>query len=296
MQDVITTTQLNGIKKYKQGKVRDVYVVGENLLIVATDRISAFDCILPSGIPNKGKVLTKISEFWFNFSKNIVKNHLITCDVNKFPQELKTYKDILSGRAMLVKKSVPLKIECVVRGYLAGSGWKEYKEKGEVCGIKLPKGLKESSRLPEPIFTPSTKADTGHDINIREKEAQDIVGNIYGDVKKISLEIYERAAEYARERGIIICDTKFEFGSDNGQILLIDEILTPDSSRFWPSDGYVEGKSQQSFDKQFVRDYLETLDWNKQPPAPKLPEDIINKTSLKYIEAYTRITGRQWQD
>ncbi|MFH1777196.1 MAG: phosphoribosylaminoimidazolesuccinocarboxamide synthase [Candidatus Omnitrophota bacterium] len=296
MSQPITVTNLKKIKPYKKGKVRDIYEVGDNLLIVATDRISAFDCILPTGIPFKGKVLTLISDFWFNFTSSIVKNHLISTSVSDFPSLINEYKDILFSRSMLVEKTLPLAIECVVRGYLAGSGWKEYKEKGEICGNVIPMGLKESSKLPEPIFTPATKSDAGHDINITEDEAKKIIGNIFDEVKSISIEIYNAASNFASQKGIIISDTKFEFGIKDGKLLLIDEVLTPDSSRFWPQDKYEPGRAQESFDKQFVRDYLEHIAWNKLPPAPPLPDDIVKKTSEKYIEVYKRITGREWND
>lgn len=288
----LTTTDFKGLKLCKRGKVRDIYDCGDKLLIVATDRISCFDVVLPCAIPFKGIVLNSISCFWFDFIKDIIANHLVASDVNAYPPEFKKYKDLLLGRSMLVKKSKPLAVECVVRGYLSGSGWKEYKEKQSVCGIKLPAGLVESDKLPQVLFTPSTKADVGHDINVNQKYVENLLGHSTAEkIKKISFAIYEKAAGYALERGIIIADTKFEFGVYQGEIILIDELLTPDSSRFWPRDRYTPGKSQPSFDKQFVRDYLEYLQWNKTPPAPKLPQDIITKTSQKYLEALKRLTG-----
>jgi phosphoribosylaminoimidazole-succinocarboxamide synthase len=291
---VILTTDLPELKLFKRGKVRDVYDLGENLLLVATDRISAFDVVLPNGIPYKGKVLTQLSSFWFNFTKSIIPNHLITTERGGFPPETKKYLDILDGRTMLVKKSNLVEIECVVRGYLAGSGWKEYQLSGAVCGIQLPKGFVESSRLPEPIFTPTTKASSGHDINISEKEMINLVGQDIGrQLKEKSIAIYQTATKYAESRGIIISDTKFEFGLLDNQLILIDEILTPDSSRFWPKDDYQPGRVQKSFDKQFVRNYLETLDWDKTPPGPTLPDDVVTKTSEKYLEAYQRLVGNK---
>lgn len=289
----ILSTDFNDLKLFKRGKVRDVYDLGTELLIVSSDRISCFDVVLPTPIPYKGIVLSQISKFWFDFTKGTIDNHLITSNVDDLPLTLKKYKEILIGRSMLVKKTEPLAIECVVRGYLAGSGWKEYLENSSVCGHKLPAGLKESQELPEPIFTPSTKADVGHDMNIDEDEARKITGaNIFEEVKNASLMIYKKASEYARQKGIIIADTKFEFGLIKGKLILIDEVLTPDSSRFWPQDSYRVGCSQVSFDKQFVRDYLETLDWDKTPPGPALPKDIVEKTTEKYLEAYKRLTGR----
>lgn len=294
--EVITETKLP-LKLFKKGKVRDVYEVGDMLLIVATDRISAFDIVLPGGIPDKGKVLNMLSAFWFDFTKGIIPNHVITTDVSEIISKVKAleeYKKILEGRAMLVKKTTPIAVECVVRGYLAGSGWKEYREKGSICGIGLPAGLKESQRIPFPLFTPSTKAQTGHDINITEEKMMKMVGEKTGSIiKEKSLKIYELACEYAEQRGIIIADTKFEFGFDNTDIVLIDEILTPDSSRFWSRDTYVPGRSQDSFDKQFVRDWLESIKWNKEPPAPLLPEEVVRKTREKYLEAYRRITDKE---
>ncbi len=267
------------------------------MLIVATDRISAFDVVMPDAIPHKGVVLTQLSVFWFDFLKAIVTNHLITTDVSSYPAPLAGHRDQLAGRSMLVARADVFPIECVARGYLAGSGWKEYQQWGEVCGVKLPAGLKESDRLPEPIFTPATKAESGHDINISERETASRIGEEATQaLKKLTLDLYARASEYADSRGIIIADTKFEFGVKDGQVILVDEALTPDSSRFWPKKSYEPGRSQQSFDKQYLRDYLETLDWNKQPPGPKLPEMVVAQTSEKYIEAYRLLTGRSILD
>jgi len=286
--------ELPGIKKVKSGKVREVFDLGNHLLFVASDRISAFDCILPTGIPRKGEVLTQISYFWFNETAQIVPNHLAAQADDPLPEELKPFAKQLAGRSMIVKKTKPLAIECVVRGYLCGSGWKDYQKTGAVCGIRLPEGLMDSSRLPSPVFTPSTKAETGHDENISFEQACGIVGKeLAEEARYLSLKIYSYAADYALKRGIIIADTKFEFGVHEGKLILIDEVLTPDSSRFWPVDQYEPGHAQPSFDKQFVRDYLETLSWNKQPPAPGLPEDVIHKTKEKYLDAYKRLTGKK---
>src|SRR6478752_3746670 len=274
-----SSIDLHGIKKLRSGKVREVFDLGETLLFVVTDRISAFDVILPDPIPYKGAVLNQISAYWFNRFDDIRK-------------ELQPFREQLAGRSMIVKKTKPLPVECVVRGYLAGSGWKEYQESQSVCGIRLPAGLKQASQLPEPIFTPATKAETGHDENIDMKRCAEILGDELAErVKTLSLEIYSRGRDHAAQRGIIVADTKFEFGMVNGELLLIDECLTPDSSRFWPVDEYAVGQSPPSFDKQFVRDYLETLDWDKTPPAPHLPREIIEKTSAKYREAFSRLTG-----
>ncbi len=277
------------IKEYpllRSGKVREVYDLGDSLLFIATDRISAFDCILPTPIPDKGKVLTDLSLFWFELLKNIVDNHLITADISKYPEQLKKYADQIDGRTMIVKKAEVLPVECIVRGYLAGSGWKEYQKNGTVTGIKLPDGLLESSELPEPIFTPSTKAESGHDENIPFKKMVEIIGEeLATKVRDVSMALYSSARDHAKNRGIILADTKFEFGIADGKLILIDEVLTPDSSRFWPLDVYEPGKSQPSFDKQFVRDYLSSLDWDKEPPAPELPEDIVEKTREKYFQA-----------
>ena len=270
-------TRLNGIAPHRQGKVRDIFDLGESLLMVATDRISAFDCVLGSGIPDKGRVLTQLSAFWFAQTTNIVPNHLIATDVSTYPAEMRRHADVLAGRSMLVKKTNPVPIECVARAYLAGSAWKEYVATGTVCGIPLPTGLRESDRLPEPIFTPATKATSGHDINVSEAEAGRHVG-----------------AAHAESRGIILADTKFEFGlTGAGDIILIDEVMTPDSSRYWPRDQYQPGGPQPSFDKQYVRDYLEEIRWNKQPPAPSLPEQVVLRTRDKYIEAFRRLTGKE---
>jgi phosphoribosylaminoimidazole-succinocarboxamide synthase len=286
--------ELPGIKKVKSGKVREIFDLGDRLLFVATDRISAFDCILPNGIPRKGEVLTQLSYFWFAQTESFQPNHLLSRAGDPLPPALQPYEAQLKGRCMIVKKAQPLAIECVVRGYLAGSGWKEYQKTQTVCGIKLPAGLKDSSELAEPIFTPATKAETGHDENISFDQAAKITGaEIAEKARAASLKIYSSAREYARKRGIIIADTKFEFGIYEGQLILIDEILTPDSSRFWPADQYQPGRSQPSFDKQFVRDYLETLDWDKNPPAPRLPPDVVAKSSAKYVEAYERLTGKK---
>ncbi len=291
---VVFETDLKGVELVNKGKVRDIYKVGENLLLVATDRLSAFDVVLPDPIPDKGRVLTQLSLFWFEKLGHIVPNHLVETDVSRYPQELQQYADQLEGRSMLVKIARPLAIECIVRGYISGSGWKSYQKSGQICGIELPAGLKESDKLPEPIFTPSTKAEAGlHDENISFERAKEIVGADTAEkVKEISLRLYQEAADYALSKGIIIADTKFEFGIYDGEIILIDEVLTPDSSRFWPLDDYEPGRSQASFDKQFVRDYLESIKWDKKPPAPKLPQEIIDKTRQRYLEAYRRITGR----
>ncbi len=296
MDKVLLSTDFKDFKLYKRGKVRDVYDLGDKLLIISTDRISCFDVVLPCGIPYKGQVLNSLSCFWFDFIKDTIPNHIITADIDKYPVELKKYKEQLLRRSMLVLKSKPLPIECVVRGYLSGSGWKEYKEKQSVCGINLPFGLRESDKLPEVLFTPFTKADTGHDINIDQKYIDGLVGKDIADkLKNLSIAIYQKASEYALAQGILIADTKFEFGFYNNGLILIDEALTPDSSRFWPKDEYSPGKPQPSFDKQFVRDYLESINWDKNPPAPELPREIIEKTSLKYLEAYKRLTGRKFK-
>lgn len=290
--EVLLNTEFKDLKLFRRGKVRDVYDLGDKLLIVSCDRISCFDVVLPCGIPNKGEVLTALSCFWFDFLSKIVPNHFITADVDKYPQELRKYKDQLLGRSMLVVKSKPLPVECIVRGYLSGSGWKEYQKLQSVCGIKLPAGLKESDKLPEIIFTPSTKADVGHDQNVEQGYIEKLIGKDIADkISQASIAIYKKASDYAKTKGIIIADTKFEFGIFDNKVILIDEVLTPDSSRFWPLDQYAPGKSQPSFDKQFVRDYLETLDWDKTPPAPRLPQEIISKTRAKYLEAYQKLTG-----
>jgi phosphoribosylaminoimidazole-succinocarboxamide synthase len=293
MTEPLLQVELPGIPKIKSGKVREIFDLGESLLFVATDRISAFDCVMPNGIPRKGEILTQISYFWFEHLKCIINNHLLSAANDPLPPQLEKFPQ-LARRSMIVKKAKPLAIECVVRGYLAGSGWKDYQRTNAVCGVLLPNGMKEGEQLPEPVFTPATKAETGHDENISFAEAVKLVGReVATAVRDISLRIYNEAAEYALKRGIIIADTKFEFGLYNNRLILIDEVLTPDSSRFWPADKYQPGRSQPSFDKQFVRDYLETLDWNKQPPAPALPAEIISKTQEKYLEAYARLTGKR---
>jgi phosphoribosylaminoimidazole-succinocarboxamide synthase len=294
---VISTTEFKTLILKGRGKVRDIYDLGEKLLIVATDRISAFDVVMPNPIPDKGKVLTQLSKFWFELTKEIVPNHVISTEVEGFPKECKPYEEILRGRSMLVVKTDPLSVECVVRGYLSGSGWEEYKKKGEVCGIPLSKGLLESSKLEEPIFTPATKAEMGlHDENITFEKVEKIMGKeLARRLKSLSLAIYKKARDFAELRGILIADTKMEFGMKDGKLLLIDELLTPDSSRFWPKDDYRPGSSQKSFDKQFLRDYLLSLKWDKSPPAPELPEEIIRKTREKYLEAYERLVGKPLQ-
>lgn len=294
MEKAIRETKLAGVKPFNIGKVRDIYDLDDRLLIVATDRLSAFDVVLPTGIPYKGKILTALSEYWFNFTKDLVNNHLITADVAEFPTELQKYSDILAGRSMIVKKAERIDVECVVRTYLAGSAWWAYKEKGSICGIKLPLGLKESDKLPEPIFTPTSKAESGHDEEITQSEVVDLVGSeVASEIKEKSLELLAAASVEAESKGLILCDTKFEFGFYDGEIILIDEIFTPDSSRFWPMDDYEPGRSQNSFDKQYVRDYLDGLDWDKTPPAPELPDEIVKRTTERYFEAYRRITGKQ---
>ncbi|RJP29109.1 MAG: phosphoribosylaminoimidazolesuccinocarboxamide synthase [Candidatus Omnitrophota bacterium] len=292
--NIILNTDFKDLKLFRRGKVRDVYDLGDKLLVVSTDRISCFDVVLPGGIPYKGKVLNSLSCFWFGLIKDIVKTHFITADIDKYPQQLKKYKDEIEGRSMLVKKAASLPVECIVRGYLSGSGWKEYKKSQTVCGIKLPAGIVESGRLPEALFTPSTKADVGHDINVPMQYIEEKLGiNTAERLKALSIAIYNKAADFALSKGVIIADTKFEFGLDGAELILIDEILTPDSSRFWPKEEYSPGKQQPSFDKQFVRDYLETLDWDKTPPAPELPDDIVQKTSQKYLQVYKIITGKE---
>jgi len=289
---VILETHLPGIKPFSRGKVRDLYDVGDKLLVVATDRLSAFDVVMHDGIPYKGRVLTQLSCFWFDFFGSRTAHHFVTADIAEYPRELQGFADQLAGRSMLVEKAQPFPIECVVRGYLAGSGWKEYRTTGRVCGIPLPAGLLEGSRLEKPIFTPATKATTGHDENITWEQAVQHVGKEAAEsLRDLSLALYTQAREYAEGRGILIADTKFEWGVQNGRIILIDEVLTPDSSRFWPSADYRPGRPQPSFDKQFVRDYLESLQWNKQPPPPPLPAEVVEKTSEKYREAYRLLTG-----
>ena len=298
-------TALDGLTLHRRGKVRDVYEVGDDLLIVATDRISAFDYVLGSGIPDKGKVLTQLSGFWFERMGDLVPHHLITMDADRFPEPARRHEDVLRGRTMLVRRTEPVPIECVARGYLSGSGWKEYQQTGSVCGVRLPAGLRESDRLPEPIFTPATKAESGHDINISEEEAGRIVGApLVARLKALTLEIYRRGAAHAESKGIIVADTKFEFGLARRsgaapeaarEVVLIDEVLTPDSSRFWPRAEYRPGRGQPSFDKQYVRDYLEAIRWNKQPPVPSLPEEVVRRTREKYVEAFRLLTDRDLQ-
>jgi len=291
---VLLKTDIPYLKLHNSGKVREIYEIDDNLLIVATDRISAFDSVIPNGIPYKGKVLTHLSEFWFKHIGDLTENHLITTAIEGIDKLKEEDVGLLQGRSMLVKKVEVVPIECVVRGYLAGSGWKEYKESGTVCKIKLPANLKESEKLPEPIFTPSTKATSGHDENISFEEVVKIIGKeLAEELKQKSIEIYKKASEYALTRGIIICDTKFEWGKYGNKVILIDEVLTPDSSRFWPLEDYSPGKSQPSFDKQFVRDYLESCGWDKNPPPPSLPEEIVQTTSKKYLEAYSKLTGKE---
>ena len=293
MQEPLLNIDLPGFTKLKSGKVREIFDLGDAFLFVATDRISAFDCVMPNGIPRKGEVLTQISHFWFDMMDTIIPNHRFGEANDPLPVALKKYETQLARRSMIVKKAEPLPIECVVRGYLAGSGWKEYQKSQTVCGIKLPGGLQESSELPDPIFTPATKATSGHDENIDFATAVKLAGMNAEKARAASIAIYKKARTYAADRGIIIADTKFEFGVYEGKLILIDEVLTPDSSRFWPADQYAPGRSQPSFDKQFVRDYLETLTWSKTPPAPALPAEVVVKTQAKYIEAYERLTGRK---
>lgn len=293
---VILNTDLKGLKLFIRGKVRDTYEVADKLLIVATDRISAFDVVLPNGIPHKGAVLNQLSAFWFDYTRDVIPNHLISIDVHEFPEEAKKFSSILRGRTMFVKKTQPILAEFVVRGYLSGSAWKDYKKSGEVCGIPLPKGMLESEKLPESIFTPATKAESGHDINITQQELEKMIGkHVAAELREASITIYKKASEKARERGIIIADTKFEFGMIGGELLVIDEMLTPDSSRFWPADSYSSGGPQKSFDKQPVRDYLESINWNKKPPAPVLPPEVVKGTSNRYIEAYEILTGKKFE-
>jgi phosphoribosylaminoimidazole-succinocarboxamide synthase len=291
---IILETDFPEITLHARGKVRDLYSLNGQLLIVATDRISAFDYVLASGIPEKGRVLTQLSLFWFDFLKGTVNNHLVTAQVNEYPQAVRKYEQQIRGRSMLVNKAQMFDVECVVRGYLSGSGWKDYQSTGSVCGIKLPPGLRDSDKLPEPIFTPATKAVSGHDENISFHEMCKRTGpELAEQLRDLSIRIYKKAADYAAARGIIIADTKFEFGHTAQGLVLADEVLTPDSSRFWPADRYQPGRSQDSYDKQFVRDYLETIRWNKQPPAPALPDDVAAKTSEKYVQAYRALAGRE---
>jgi phosphoribosylaminoimidazole-succinocarboxamide synthase len=295
--EAVTKIQIRDVPLFREGKVRNVYDLGNKLLFAASDRISAFDVVMPNGIPDKGKVLNMISAFWFDYTGNIMDNHMITVDVDEIivaDKRLAPYREMLAGRAMLVKKAEPLMVECIVRGYLSGSGWKDYCKTGEVSGIRLPAGLRNSDKLEEPIFTPSTKADEGHDMNISKEEMIREVGEkTFEFLKEKSLELYVTAREYAAAKGIIIADTKFEFGKIGNSIILMDEALTPDSSRFWPEDDYESGRQQKSFDKQFVRDYLETLDWDKTPPGPVLPGEIVAKTREKYLQAYKILTGKE---
>ena len=288
-------TRLSGLAPHRQGKVRDIFDLGDSLLLVTTDRISAFDYVLGSGIPDKGKVLTQLSAFWFEKTVDIVPNHLLSTDVRDYPPVMRPHAEILAGRSMLVRRTTPVPIECVARGYLSGSGWKEYQASGAVCGIALPPGLRESERLAEPIFTPATKATTGHDVNVSEAEASRLVGeSLIQRLRVLTLVLYQFGAAHAESHGIILADTKFEFGlTDQDEIILIDELLTPDSSRYWPKDQYAPGGPQPSFDKQYVRDYLEQIRWNKQPPVPTLPDDVVMRTRQKYVEAYRRLTGKE---
>ena len=294
MERTVIETNFKGLNLIKRGKVRDIYDLGNELLMVATDRISAFDVVMPDPIPEKGKILTGISLFWFDIMKPLLPNHVISGNVDDYPESCRPYADVLRGRSMFVKKTEPLPIECIVRGYLSGSGWNDYQASGEVCGIKLPEGLKESAKLPEPVFTPSTKAETGvHDINIDMNEAIKMIGkDVAAKVETLSIEIYKKGADLAQKKGIIIADTKFEFGNLGNELMLIDEILTPDSSRFWPLASYRPGGPQKSYDKQYLRDYLLSISWNKKPPAPALPQDVISNTHNKYREAYRQLTGQ----
>jgi phosphoribosylaminoimidazole-succinocarboxamide synthase len=288
----ITRTEIPGLRLWRRGKVRDVYDLGDRLLIVATDRISAFDVVLPTAIPGKGAVLTQMSLFWFRLLSDVVANHVLTADVAEYGRELEPFRDQIEGRSMMVRKTEPFPVECVVRGYLAGSGWKDYRATGKVCGIALPPGLRESDRLPAPLFTPSTKSESGHDENIDFESMATTVGRRRAEeLRELTLEIYARARTHAEERGIILADTKLEFGTEGGRVVWIDEALTPDSSRFWPRDAWTPGTAPPSFDKQFVRDYLETLRWDKRPPAPSLPEEVVRRTREKYLDAYARLTG-----
>jgi phosphoribosylaminoimidazole-succinocarboxamide synthase len=292
MEQAVIETNFKGLNLIKRGKVRDIYDLGNELLMVATDRISAFDVVMPDPIPEKGKILTRISLYWFEIMKALLPNHVISANVDDYPESCIRYMDVLRGRSMLVKKTEPLPIECIVRGYISGSGWKDYQASGEVCGIKLPQGLKESAKLPEPVFTPSTKAETGrHDINIDFNETEKKIGKQLAEkVRKLSIAIYKKGADLAYKKGIIIADTKFEFGILRDDLMLIDEVLTPDSSRFWPLESYQPGGPQKSFDKQYLRDYLLSINWNKRPPAPALPQDVISNTHNKYREAYRQLT------
>ena len=290
-------SRLAGLAPHATGKVRDIFDLGDTLLLVATDRISAFDYVLGSGIPDKGRVLTQLSAFWFERTASIIANHVLTMNVAEYPAELQRHAGTLNGRSMLVRKTQPIAIECVARGYLSGSGWKEYTATGRVCGIELPTGLRESDRLPQPIFTPATKATSGHDVNISEEEARQLVGSdLVNQLRAHTLALYQHGVQHAESRGIILADTKFEFGMlPSGELILIDEVMTPDSSRYWPQDQYAPGGPQPSFDKQYVRDYLEQIRWNKQPPVPSLPADVVAHTRDKYLEAFRRLTDRELQ-
>ncbi|HEV7300376.1 MAG TPA: phosphoribosylaminoimidazolesuccinocarboxamide synthase [Tepidisphaeraceae bacterium] len=294
LHDALLETNLPFPKR--TGKVRDVYDIGDSLIIVATDRISAFDCIMPNGIPDKGKILTQLSMFWFDLVKDEFAHHLISADVADYPSQVQPFTDVLRGRSMWVKKASVVPIECVARGYLAGSGWKEYQQSQTVCGVALPPGLKQCDKLPTPIFTPATKEESGHDINVSFDETARLIGNeLASQLRDRTLRLYGRAADHARSRGVIIADTKFEFGQlPDGSLIVIDEVLTPDSSRFWPADTYEPGHDQPSYDKQFVRNWLETQPWDKQPPAPRLPDDVVAGTRARYVEAYERLTGKTW--
>ncbi len=295
MTAAVRETNLEGLE-VRRGKVRDVYDLGDRILIVATDRISAYDVIMPTPIPDKGSILTALSLFWFDFLSDLTPNHLITAEVGEMGPEARAQADVLEGRSMLCHKADVFGVECVVRGYLAGSGWREYHDRGTICGIELPGGLKQCDRLPEPIFTPATKAESGHDENISFEQAKQMIGaGAATTLRDRSIAVYEKAADYARERGIILSDTKFEWGEADGRIILVDEVLTPDSSRFWPADAYEPGHDQASFDKQFLRNYLDTLDWDKTPPGPELPETIVVSTRAKYVEAYERLTGKTFR-
>ncbi|MAT58347.1 MAG: phosphoribosylaminoimidazolesuccinocarboxamide synthase [Ignavibacteriae bacterium] len=293
MENVVLQTNFEGLKLFKRGKVRDIYDLGEYYLMISSDRLSAFDVIMNQGIPHKGEILTQISKFWFDFTTDIIDNHVITMNVDEYPEECNPYMDILKNRSMLVKKAELIPVECIVRGYLSGTGWNDYQKYQSICGIKFPSGLVESERLPEPIFTPSTKAEIGeHDLNITIDKAKDLVGSkIYNILEETALAIYNKAYNYAIEKGIIIADTKMEFGILGNKVILIDELLTPDSSRFWPKENYQKGRAQDSYDKQYVRDYLLSINFNKQPPAPDLPEDVIANTSSKYKDALKQLTG-----
>ncbi len=297
MEKALKNLEIKGLPLLRQGKVRNVYDLGDKLLFVASDRISAFDVIMENGIPEKGKILNLISDFWFDYTSDIVKNHVITADIDKIIEmvpELTEYREQIADRSMLVKKAEPVPVECIVRGYISGSGWKDYQSTGKICGIDLPGDLKESDKLDDIIFTPSTKADEGHDENISQEKAAEIAGeDVFNFIKEKSIEVYKKARDYAGQKGIIIADTKFEFGVVDGEIILMDEVLTPDSSRFWPKDDYEPGRGQKSYDKQFVRDYLSALDWDKTPPGPELPSDIVENTLRKYKEVYTILTGKE---